>query len=71
MAETIIWSVDAYGRNPVSAAGEFASTYWDKPRRVGSIDSQGRFTVRGGRATYTVRLVQEPGRLAVYQVTRE
>lgn len=76
MAETIIWSVDAHGRSLNDAACEFAATFWDKPRRAIWMTAcpaagQGKFRVSEGRATYTARLVQESGRPAVYQVTRE
>ena len=66
---TTMFQTDAYNRTAESVADEFCRSYWQEPRKRSKLDSEGRFKLRGGLATYQVRLDSE-ARPAVFVVER-
>lgn len=55
-----VYRIDAHGKTVADAALDFASNYWDKPRKVQNLRStrQGTFfEVKDGMATYQVKHV--------------
>ena len=62
-----VWETEASRKTARQAVEEFASAFWDVPRKALAIDPHGCFRVKGGQRLYQVRLIGNAP--ATYRIT--